>query len=174
MWFRRDLRLSDNPALLDAADRDGDVLPLFVLDDVLRGPSGAPRLAFLHGCLRELVERTGGRMRVVAGRPEEVVPRVARETGATLLEVAADDDGADDASCAAIACGSELAAEELVAATDDSDEAAASDEATISDDKLEAAVSAADWSAAAFSAAADEAAAASELSRAAAADEADA
>jgi deoxyribodipyrimidine photo-lyase len=28
MWFRRDLRLSDNPALLDAAAGDGEVLPL--------------------------------------------------------------------------------------------------------------------------------------------------
>ena len=30
MWFRRDLRLSDNTALLDACAADG-VLPLFVL-----------------------------------------------------------------------------------------------------------------------------------------------
>ena len=34
MWFRRDLRLSDNPALLDACASDG-VLPLFVLDPAL-------------------------------------------------------------------------------------------------------------------------------------------
>ena len=31
MWFRRDLRLADNPALIAAAE-SGDVLPLFVLD----------------------------------------------------------------------------------------------------------------------------------------------
>jgi deoxyribodipyrimidine photolyase len=28
MWFRRDLRLVDKPALLDAAAGDGGVLPL--------------------------------------------------------------------------------------------------------------------------------------------------
>src|SRR6478672_7369005 len=37
MWFRRDLRLADNPALLDACDSDG-VLPLFVLDPALWNP----------------------------------------------------------------------------------------------------------------------------------------
>ena len=39
MWFRRDLRLGDNPALLEAG-ADGDVLPLFVLDPALWGPAG--------------------------------------------------------------------------------------------------------------------------------------
>ena len=33
VWFRRDLRLRDNPALT-AALADGDVLPLFVVDPV--------------------------------------------------------------------------------------------------------------------------------------------
>ena len=48
LWFRRDLRLADHPALLAARDEADEVLPLFVLDDVLRGTSGAPRLAFLY------------------------------------------------------------------------------------------------------------------------------
>jgi deoxyribodipyrimidine photo-lyase len=78
------------PALLAARDGGDEVLPLFVLDDALRRPSGAPRLAFLHRCLRELQERTGGRLRVVAGRPEEVVPRVAREVAATGVHLSSD------------------------------------------------------------------------------------
>ena len=41
MWFRRDLRLQDHPALAAAADA-GRVVALFVLDDALRRPSGAP------------------------------------------------------------------------------------------------------------------------------------
>ena len=89
LWFRRDLRLQDNPALLAAA-QDGPVLPLFVLDDVLRGPSGAPRLAFLYRCLRALDEALDGRLVVLPGRPEEVVPRVAGEVGAGAVHVAAD------------------------------------------------------------------------------------
>jgi deoxyribodipyrimidine photo-lyase len=90
LWLRRDLRLADAPALVAAADGGAPVLPLFVLDDVLRSPSGAPRLAFLYRCLRELEERTDGRLRVLTGRPEEVVPRVARDTGATAVHISAD------------------------------------------------------------------------------------
>jgi deoxyribodipyrimidine photo-lyase len=90
LWLRRDLRLADHPALLAARDAADHVLPLFVLDDVLRGTSGAPRLAFLYRCLRELEERTDGALRVLTGRPEEVVPRVAREVAATGVHVSSD------------------------------------------------------------------------------------
>jgi deoxyribodipyrimidine photo-lyase len=88
LWFRRDLRLADHPALLAARDRANGVLPLFVLDDALRRPSGAARLAFLYSCLRDLEERTG--LRVLTGRPEEVVPRVAREVGADAVHISSD------------------------------------------------------------------------------------
>ncbi|MCU1606714.1 MAG: Deoxyribodipyrimidine photo-lyase type, partial [Modestobacter sp.] len=56
LWFRRDLRLGDHPALLAACDSagDGDVLPVFVFDDRLWGPAGAPRRRFLLDCLTEL------------------------------------------------------------------------------------------------------------------------
>jgi len=90
LWLRRDLRLADSPALLAARDGADEVLPLFVLDDALRGPSGAPRLAFLYRCLRELEERTDGRLRVLTGRPEQVVPRVAREVAATAVHISSD------------------------------------------------------------------------------------
>ncbi|MFC5265937.1 deoxyribodipyrimidine photo-lyase [Kribbella qitaiheensis] len=44
MWFRRDLRLADNPALLDAvAAGDGQVVGLFVLDPALWDRAGTPR-----------------------------------------------------------------------------------------------------------------------------------
>ena len=46
MWFRRDLRLADNEALVAAA-RAGSVTPLFVIDPMFFERSGAPRLAFL-------------------------------------------------------------------------------------------------------------------------------
>ena len=90
LWLRRDLRLADSPALLAALDAGDDVLPLFVLDDALRRPSGRPRLAFLYGCLRELQERTGGALRVVTGRPEHVLAQVARDVAATSVHVSSD------------------------------------------------------------------------------------
>jgi deoxyribodipyrimidine photo-lyase len=90
LWLRRNLRVGDFPALLAARDAGKQVVPLFVLDDALRGPSGAPRLAFLYRCLRELEQRTGGALRVLTGRPEDVVPRVVRETGAVGVHVSSD------------------------------------------------------------------------------------
>jgi deoxyribodipyrimidine photo-lyase len=93
LWFRRDLRLSDHPALLDAvraAGRDGEVLALFVVDDRLWGPSGAHRRTFLAGCLRALDEAIDGRLVVRRGDPVAVVPAVAAEVGARQVFVTAD------------------------------------------------------------------------------------
>ncbi|GAB4086270.1 deoxyribodipyrimidine photo-lyase [Myceligenerans cantabricum] len=89
VWFRRDLRVADQPTFL-AAGRDRRALALFVLDPRLLGPAGAPRRWFLHGCLRDLDESLGGRLLVVEGDPVDVVPRVAREIGAEDVHVAAD------------------------------------------------------------------------------------
>jgi deoxyribodipyrimidine photo-lyase len=89
LWFRRDLRLSDHPALDAAADCVG-VVPLFVLDPVLLGPAGGPRTAFLYRCLRALDESMGGRLVVRTGDPVDVVPQVAREAGAGQVLVSAD------------------------------------------------------------------------------------
>jgi deoxyribodipyrimidine photo-lyase len=93
LWFRRDLRLADHPALLaarDEAGHEGRVLGLFVLDDHLRRPSGPVRLAFLYRCLRDLDERLGGRLCIRRGAPESVVPAVADELDAAAVHVSAD------------------------------------------------------------------------------------
>ncbi len=61
-----------------------------MVDDALWQPAGAPRRAFLAGCLADLDERTGGRLVVRRGRPREVVALVARETEAAAVYVSAD------------------------------------------------------------------------------------
>ncbi|MDA0285857.1 MAG: deoxyribodipyrimidine photo-lyase, partial [Actinobacteria bacterium] len=81
MWFRRDLRLEDNPALV-AASKAGDVTPLFVLDPMFLQRSGAPRLAFLFRSLRDLNREIGGALVVRVGDPVDVVPKVAKEVNA--------------------------------------------------------------------------------------------
>jgi len=90
LWLRRDLRLGDAPALAAAAEAADEVLPVFVLDDVLLGPAGAPRRAFLFRCLRDLHERTAGALRVVHGRPQDVVPDLVRRAGASSVHVSTD------------------------------------------------------------------------------------
>jgi deoxyribodipyrimidine photo-lyase len=84
VWFRRDLRVHDHPALT-AAHREAErVVPVFVLDprllDAGRFPS-ANRAWFLLGSLRELrdsLRERGGELFVRAGRPEAVLPELAR------------------------------------------------------------------------------------------------
>jgi deoxyribodipyrimidine photo-lyase len=70
LWFRRDLRPGDHPALLAAAD--------------------AARRAFLAGCLRSLSDSLGGRLLVRRGDPAEVVADTARRIGARTVHVSAD------------------------------------------------------------------------------------
>ena len=53
IWFRRDLRLADHPALL-AALAHGTTTPLFVLDPLFVKRSGAARYAFLLRNIRAL------------------------------------------------------------------------------------------------------------------------
>jgi deoxyribodipyrimidine photo-lyase len=87
VWFRRDLRVHDHPALTAAVREHDRIVPVFVLDDALldgRAASTA-RAGFLAGCLRALddeLRRRGAGLIVRRGRPEEELTRLARETGA--------------------------------------------------------------------------------------------
>ncbi len=88
VWFRRDLRLADHPALVAAIERSDAVLPVFVLDEaLLRGRWPAPnRLWFMRESLAELsraLADRGAALRVLRGRPADVLPAFAREAAAT-------------------------------------------------------------------------------------------
>jgi deoxyribodipyrimidine photo-lyase len=88
LWFRRDLRLQDHPALAAArleAGRSGSVVPVFVVDPAVLGAVGPNRRRFLAGCLRELRRDTGGALVLRAGDPGRVVPALAREVGARVV-----------------------------------------------------------------------------------------
>ena len=89
LWFRRDLRLADHPALAAAAAAD-EVLACFVLDPRLEASSGPRRLQFLGDSLRRLREDLGGRLLVTRGRPDELIPRIAKEMAAESVHVTED------------------------------------------------------------------------------------
>ncbi len=92
MWFRRDLRLTDQPALAAAAAH-GPVVALFVLDPRLSGPAGGPRLSYLYRTLQSLDEalrERGGALAIRLGRPEVEVPAVVRETAAESVHISAE------------------------------------------------------------------------------------
>ena len=92
MWFRRDLRLRDHPAL-EAAAKAGSVCALFVLDDVLLKVDEGPRTAYLYRSLRSLDEDLrshGGRLTVKRGRPDNVIPMLVKEIGASQVHISED------------------------------------------------------------------------------------
>jgi deoxyribodipyrimidine photo-lyase len=95
VWFRDDLRVSDNPTLADAASRAESVVPVYVSDPNRRGESrygpaklGAHRARFRRESvldLRESLGELGGDLLVRSGRAEAVIPRLAAETGADAV-----------------------------------------------------------------------------------------
>jgi deoxyribodipyrimidine photo-lyase len=89
MWFRRDLRRRDNPALLEAAAAD-DVAPLFVFDERLWKPSGPTRRVWLLRSLRALAESIDDNLLFRRGDPVDEVIRVARAASADAVHIAAD------------------------------------------------------------------------------------
>jgi deoxyribodipyrimidine photo-lyase len=72
-------------AVQAARSSGGQVVPLFCLDDALRGPSGDARLAFMYGCLTALDGSIDGHLVVRSGDPVSVVPAVAAEVGASAV-----------------------------------------------------------------------------------------
>lgn len=89
-WFRRDLRVTDNVALSEAAKRAEVVIPLFIFEDAFRtGPDvGAARLAFLLQSvesLRNNLSELGHTLVVRCGKSEEILPAFAKETGAQCV-----------------------------------------------------------------------------------------
>jgi deoxyribodipyrimidine photo-lyase len=89
-WFRRDLRVSDNVALTEAAKRAENFIPVFIFEDAFRtGPDvGAARLAFLLQSvesLRKNLLELGHTLIIRCGKSEEILPALCRETGAQAV-----------------------------------------------------------------------------------------
>jgi deoxyribodipyrimidine photo-lyase len=90
VWFCNELRLSDHPALTEAAETGAPILPLYILDDETPGRlrmGGASRW-WLHGSLAALdkeLKRHGGRLLVRKGNPADVLSALLAETGASAV-----------------------------------------------------------------------------------------
>jgi deoxyribodipyrimidine photo-lyase len=90
LWFRRDLRLRDHPALAAASSDAEEVLACFVLDPRLEASSGPRRLQFLGDSLRQLRDDLDGRLLVTRGQPEKRIPHIAKEIGASAVHISQD------------------------------------------------------------------------------------
>ena len=93
VWFRRDLRLVDNPAWAAATHHGQRVAAAFVLDPVPWSLAGPRRRALLVGHLRSLdrgLRRIGSGLFLAEGDPAIVVPELAERLDAGSVHVNSD------------------------------------------------------------------------------------
>jgi len=87
VWFRQDLRLRDNPALLAAHESGRPILPLYILDDKNSGEwkmGGAGRW-WLHASLTALSEGLRGKLSFARGGSVKVLKEQVRKNGADVV-----------------------------------------------------------------------------------------
>lgn len=93
VWFRRDLRLHDNPSLAIARSGHEHVVPVFCLDErLLHGRNRSlPRTRFMLGCLSSLAEDLAAAGSGLVTLPDpDAIPRLARACDAEVVFAAAD------------------------------------------------------------------------------------
>ena len=89
LWFRRDLRLADHPALERALQSHDALLLVYIDED--RAPYSASR-AWLRRSLDAFaadIAARGGELHVLMGDAETLLPRLAGEVGASAVHVSA-------------------------------------------------------------------------------------
>ncbi len=90
VWLRRDLRLTDQPALHAARERGGPVIPVFIHAPEEEAPwqPGAASRWWLHHSLQALdddLRARGSRLTLRAGPSLDTLRTLVRETGATAV-----------------------------------------------------------------------------------------
>lgn len=90
LWFRRDLRLSDNPALAAALREASSVIPVFIWDEADSGtwPCGAASKVWLAESLKSLqtaLRQRQSNLIIRSGKTRDVLASLAQETGARVI-----------------------------------------------------------------------------------------
>ena len=91
-WFRKGLRLHDNPALLEAIKQSENIYPVFIIDPWFAREEfvGKRRYQFLLESLSDLdksLRERKSRLYVAKGKPEEVLPQLFDKWSISLLTV---------------------------------------------------------------------------------------
>ena len=87
VWFRNDLRLSDNPALHHAV-KTGSILPIFIWDPDHDPQMGSASKVWLHHSLTRLkksLSDKGSKLIIRSGNPSEILEDLISETSATAV-----------------------------------------------------------------------------------------
>ncbi|CAB4819017.1 MAG: deoxyribodipyrimidine photo-lyase [Actinobacteria bacterium] len=90
MWFRRDLRINDHPALLAAIESSEQVIPLFILDKAQIAEAGEKLLAYMGQSLRKLDESLGNRLHIIEGDQVEVLSALIKKYEVAEVHISAE------------------------------------------------------------------------------------
>jgi deoxyribodipyrimidine photo-lyase len=90
MWFRRDLRINDHPALLAAIESSDEVIPLFILDKAQIKEAGAKLLAYMGQSLKSLDESLGNNLHIIEGDQVEVLTALISKYGVQEVHISAE------------------------------------------------------------------------------------
>jgi len=90
IWFRRDLRINDHPALLAAIESADQVIPLFILDKTQIKEAGEKLLAYMGQSLRALDESLGNRLHIIEGDQVEVLEELIAQYGVQEVHISAE------------------------------------------------------------------------------------
>jgi len=88
IWFRRDLRLADNPALHAAVQTGRQIILLYILETNLpRNDGGAKNVWLYHSLLSlsENIKSRGGDLTLRRGSAKNILDELIKETGATAV-----------------------------------------------------------------------------------------
>ena len=90
IWFRRDLRINDHPALLAAIESADQVIPLFILDKKQIEEAGDKLLAYMGQSLRALDESLGNRLHIIEGDQVEILKELIAMHGVEEVHISAE------------------------------------------------------------------------------------
>ena len=90
IWFRRDLRINDHPALLAAIESADQVIPLFILDKKQINEAGEKLLAYMGQSLRALDESLGNRLHIIEGDQVEVLKELIAQYDVEEVHISAE------------------------------------------------------------------------------------
>ena len=87
VWFRKDLRIQDNPSLFAALENNQRIIPVFIWDEEAGGSwkLGSSSRWWLHHALLDLSEsirKLGGQILLLKGKAEKIIPYLANKHGA--------------------------------------------------------------------------------------------
>ena len=90
LWFRRDLRVGDHPALNAAIEAGNEVVPVYILDPKVIKDTGSKRLAYLAQSLRELDKSLGNKLQVITGDEIKILKDLQKKYDAGSVHISAE------------------------------------------------------------------------------------